>query len=120
MKSWDVVVIGSGAAGFAAAVSACCKGLSVLMLEKAEQFGGTSAISGGAVWLHDTDQARELGKNDSAEAIKTYLQAIVGPENYRAEMIDAFVAQGREALAFLESEGAVKYSLRPLSPITIR
>lgn len=56
------------------------------------------------------------GENDSAEAIKTYLQAIVGPENYRAELIDAFVAQGREALAFLESEGAVKYSLRPLSP----
>jgi NADPH-dependent 2,4-dienoyl-CoA reductase/sulfur reductase-like enzyme len=58
MKSWDVIVIGSGAAGFAAAVTACCKGLSVLMLEKAGQFGGTSAISGGAVWLHDTDQAR--------------------------------------------------------------
>ena len=58
MKSWDVIVIGSGAAGFAAAVTACCKGLSVLMLEKAGQFGGTSAISGGAVWLHDTDGAR--------------------------------------------------------------
>ena len=43
MKSWDVIVIGSGAAGFAAAVTACCKGLSVLMLEKAGQFGGTSS-----------------------------------------------------------------------------
>ncbi|MCS5795410.1 FAD-dependent oxidoreductase [Klebsiella pneumoniae subsp. pneumoniae] len=62
MKSWDVIVIGSGAAGFAAAVTACCKGLSVLMLEKAGHFGGTSAISGGAVWLHDTDQARAEGK----------------------------------------------------------
>ncbi|GHK53773.1 hypothetical protein KPZU09_35090 [Klebsiella pneumoniae] len=61
MKSWDVIVIGSGAAGFAAAVTACCKG-SVLMLEKAGQFGGTSAISGGAVWLHDTDRARAEGK----------------------------------------------------------
>ncbi|STT44030.1 fumarate reductase/succinate dehydrogenase flavoprotein domain-containing protein [Klebsiella pneumoniae] len=70
MKSWDVIVIGSGAAGFAAAVTACCKGLSVLMLEKAGQFGGTSAISGGAVWLHDTDQARAEGKSGSAEAMK--------------------------------------------------
>ncbi len=119
MKSWDVVVIGSGAAGFAAAVSACCKGLSVLMLEKAEQFGGTSAISGGAVWLHDTDQARELGKNDSAEAIKTYLQAIVGPENYRAEMIDAFVAQGREALAFLKAKELLNTVCVLYPPITI-
>ena len=70
MKSWDVIVIGSGAADFAPAVTACCKGLSVLMLEKAGHFGGTSAISGGAVWLHDTDQARAEGKSGSAEAMK--------------------------------------------------
>lgn len=116
MKSWDVIVIGSGAAGFAAAVTACCKGLSVLMLEKAPNFGGTSAISGGAVWINDTDQARRLGKSGSPEAIKTYLRTIIGEANYRPDMVDAFVHAGREALAFLEQEGAVKYSLRPLSP----
>ena len=116
MISWDVIVIGSGAGGFAAAVTACCKGLSVLMLEKAPQFGGTSAISGGAVWINDTDQARAQGKSGAADAIKTYLKTIVGEQNYRPDIVDAFVASGREALAFLEKEGAVKYSLRPLSP----
>lgn len=116
MKSWDVIVIGSGAAGFAAAVTACCKGLSVLMLEKAPHFGGTSAISGGAVWIHDTDQARKQGKSGAPEEIKTYLRTIIGEANYRPELVDAFVCAGREALSFLEQEGAVKYSLRPLSP----
>ncbi|WP_420030089.1 FAD-dependent oxidoreductase [Pluralibacter gergoviae] len=116
MKSWDVIVIGSGAAGFAAAVTACCKGLSVLMLEKAPQFGGTSAISGGAVWINDSDQARAQNKSGSPEAMQTYLQTIIGAENYRPEVVDAFITSGREALAFLEKEGAVKYSLRPLSP----
>lgn len=113
MKSWDVIVIGSGAGGFAAAVTACCKGLSVLMLEKAPQFGGTSAISGGAVWINDTDQARAQGKSGTADAIKTYLKTIIGEQNYRPDIVDAFVTSGREALAFLEQEGAVKYSLRP-------
>ena len=116
MKSWDVIVIGSGAAGFAAAVTACCKGLSVLMLEKAPQFGGTSAISGGAVWIHDSDQARTMTTDDSQQAIKTYLRTIIGEPNYRQDLIEAFISSGREALAFLEKEGAVKYSLRPLSP----
>lgn len=85
MKSWDIIVIGSGAAGFAAAVTACCKGLSVLMLEKAPQFGGTSAISGGAVWIHDSDQARKMAAGGSPQEIETYLRTIIGEPNYRQE-----------------------------------
>jgi hypothetical protein len=49
-------------------------------------------------------------------AIETYLRTIIGEPHYRQDLVDAFVASGREALAFLEKEGAVKYSLRPLSP----
>ncbi len=49
--SFDLVVLGSGAGGFAAAATAARRGLKVLVVEKAERFGGTSAISGGAVWL---------------------------------------------------------------------
>jgi hypothetical protein len=60
------------------------------------------------------------GKSGGAGAIKTYLKTIIGEQNYRPDIVDAFVASGREALAFLEKEGAVKYSLRPSHRITIR
>lgn len=59
--SYDLVVLGSGAGGFATAVTAAYRGLKVLVVEKAGHFGGTSAISGGAVWLYGTDQARVAG-----------------------------------------------------------
>lgn len=114
-QTCDVIVLGSGAAGFAAAVSAACLGLKVLLVEKAATFGGTSAISGGAVWIHDSDQARAAGIQVPAERARTYLKTVIG-RGYRPELVDAFIARGREALAFLESHSELKYSLRPLSP----
>lgn len=113
--TYDVVVIGSGAAGFAAAVTAACRGRSVLMLEKAARFGGTSAISGGAVWIHDSDQARAAGIRIPAEQMRTYLKHVIG-KGYKPELVDAFIERGREALTFLERHSELKYSLRPLSP----
>lgn len=76
--SFDLVVLGSGAGGFAAAATAACQGLKVLVVEKAAHFGGTSAISGGAVWLYGTDQARAAGAKDSPEAMRTYLKHVIG------------------------------------------
>lgn len=75
---YDLIVLGSGAAGFAAATTAACRGLKVLMVEKASTFGGTSAISGGAVWIYGTDQAKAAGAKDSAEAMRSYLQHVIG------------------------------------------
>jgi len=113
--SYDVIVLGSGAAGFAAAVTAACRGLKVLLVEKAATFGGTSAISGGAVWIHDSDQARAAGIHIPAEQMRTYLKGVIG-KGYRPARVDAFIARSREALAFLERHSELKYSLRPLSP----
>ncbi|MDH4559148.1 FAD-dependent oxidoreductase [Pseudomonas sp. BN417] len=113
--TYDLIVLGSGAAGFAAATTAACKGLKVLMVEKAASFGGTSAISGGAVWIHDSDQARSAGIQDSPEAIRTYLRKTIG-SGYNAELVDAFIEHGREALRFLETHTDLAYALRPFSP----
>lgn len=114
-SDYDLIVLGSGAAGFAAAVTASGKGLKVLLVEKARHFGGTSAISGGAVWLHGTDQAREAGVDDSPEAMRSYLRSVIG-RGYQAALVDTFIERGHEALRWLEQHSHLKYSLRPLSP----
>lgn len=113
--TYDVIVLGSGAAGFAAAVTAACRGLKVLLVEKTEAFGGTSAVSGGAIWMHDTDQARAAGHHLPAEQMRLYLKEVIGA-GYKGALVDAFIEQGREALRFLEANSELKYSLRPLSP----
>lgn len=112
---YDLIVLGSGAAGFAAAVTASGKGLKVLMVEKAAQFGGTSAISGGAIWIHASDQARAAAIEDSREAMRHYLRSVIG-RGYRAEQVETFIERGHEALRWLEANSELRYSLRPLSP----
>ncbi|WP_296231143.1 FAD-dependent oxidoreductase [Pseudomonas sp. UBA4617] len=112
---FDLVVLGSGAAGFAAATTAACLGLKVLVVEKAAQFGGTSAISGGAVWLYGTDQARAAGADDSPEAIRSYLRHVIG-DGYDPVLVDAFIEHGHQALRWLEQHSELRYALRPHSP----
>ena len=112
---FDLVVLGSGAGGFATAATAARHGLKVLVVEKAEHFGGTSAISGGAVWIYGSDQARAAGAKDSPEAVRTYLKAIVGA-GYNPALVDAFIDRGHQALRWLEQHTELCYSLRPHSP----
>lgn len=112
---YDLIVLGSGAAGFAAATTAACRGLKVLMVEKASTYGGTSAISGGAIWLYGTDQARAAGVQDSPEAMREYLRHVIGA-GYDAELIDTFIERGHEALRWLQANTELSYSLRPHSP----
>ena len=77
-ETCDVLVVGSGAAGFAAAVTAAADGLHVIMLEKADVFGGSTCYSAGLVWIPDSRQARAAGLQDTAAAALRYLESEAG------------------------------------------
>ena len=114
-SAYDVIVVGTGAGAFAAAVTAAIAGLDVLMLERAGEIGGTSAQSGGAIWIPLSRQAVAGGYTDSAEDVRAYLRRLMG-NHYDAAMIDAFLARAPEALAFFEDNTDIRYAVRPLSP----
>lgn len=92
----DILVAGSGAAGLTAALTAASSGLSVLVVESAGRWGGTSSISGGRVWLPPG-----AGADDSEEAAIEYLTAVFG--NDHLAMIEAFVEGARPMSRFVES-----------------
>lgn len=75
----DVLVAGSGAAGFAAAIAAADAGRSVLVAESTERWGGTTMRSGGGLWPPNSPLMRELGIADSREEALAYLEASIGP-----------------------------------------
>ncbi|OLT19524.1 fumarate reductase [Ornithinimicrobium sp. CNJ-824] len=91
--SYDVVVVGSGAAAFATAIGAADRGLTVLMLESTDKWGGSTAMSGGGLWMPDNPLMRRDGAGDSREEALTYLEATVGDEGRATsrERKEAFV-----------------------------
>ena len=72
---FDVVVVGSGAGGMVAAIRAHDQGLSALVVEKTDKFGGTSAMSGGGIWVPNTPQSKKAGFKDSPEEAFEYVKA---------------------------------------------
>jgi succinate dehydrogenase/fumarate reductase flavoprotein subunit len=106
----DVLVIGSGAGGLAAAVAAAVQGLDVLVIEKEPYLGGTTAQSGGWLWVPCSPLARRAGINDTPEKATTYLQHETGGR-YDDARTDAFLATGPEMIDFFERETAVRFFL---------
>ena len=70
----DLVVVGAGAGGLSTAITAKKKGLNVIVLEKDQVFGGTTAFSGGVLWIPGNHHAKQTGIQDSREAALTYLK----------------------------------------------
>lgn len=108
----DVLVAGSGAGGLAAAVTARKLGLDVIIAEKAAVYGGTTARSGGWLWIPGNPLARQAGITDQAEAARRYLAHEAG-NFFDAARVDAFLAAGPEMVAFFQRETAVKFVLGP-------
>ncbi|MFZ3118153.1 MAG: FAD-dependent oxidoreductase, partial [Variovorax sp.] len=75
---YDLIVVGSGAAGLACAITARKRGLDVAVLEKEPVFGGTTALSGGVLWIPLSHHGRKQNPDDSVEAVRTYMQAETG------------------------------------------
>ncbi len=106
--NWDVIVVGSGAAGMAAAVRAAKGGLKVLVLEKADCFGGTTSVSGGGIWIPGSPQAKAEGLNDSPEIARGYILKAIG-ETARTELIDAYLDNGPEMVSWFEANSEVVF-----------
>lgn len=91
MNEYDVIVVGSGAAGMTAALTAAHHGLSAVLIEKAPHFGGSTARSGGGVWLPNNDVLLSEGVPDTPEGARAYLAHITGDgvsDELRAAFLD--------------------------------
>lgn len=105
---YDVIVVGSGAAGMTAALSAAHRGLKVLVLEKAAHFGGSTARSGGGVWIPGNHALRAAGIEEPPERAHEYLESIVG-DVVPAELRSAFLDRGPEVLSFVCDKSPLRF-----------
>ena len=94
----DVVVAGSGAAGLTAALTAAHLGLSVLVIEKAGHFGGSTARSGGGIWAPGNTVLRDARVADTPEQARAYLEYVA--EGVPAGRREALLEHGPDMLAW--------------------
>jgi len=111
-KQTDVIVVGTGAAGLSAALAANVAGARVLVLEKADVIGGTTAMSGGCIWVPGHHYMAGMGLSDSREVALEYIRA-VSPEgwhNTEEPLWAAFVEHAPAMLKFLEAHTPTRFT----------
>ena len=104
----DLLVIGSGAGGLSAAVTAAHLGLSVVVIEKEPVLGGTTAWSGGWMWIPRNPLAVQAGIVEDLGPVRTYLRHILGAQ-YEPRRIESFLAHGPEMVRFHLEHTALRF-----------
>lgn len=104
----DLLVIGSGAGGLSAAVTAAARGLDVIVIEKEAVVGGTSAWSGGWLWIPRNPLAIEAGIREERDAVETYLRHELGA-SYDPVRVGAFLDHGPAMVEFFRRETAIEW-----------
>lgn len=112
---YDLIVVGSGAGAMTAAVVAADQGLSVLVVEKAAQYGGTSALSGGGIWIPNNHYFKAIGGKDSEELAWTYLKAAVG-DRVDENRLRTYLDKAPEMISWLEQHSRVRYAVADKYP----
>ncbi len=106
----DVLVVGTGNGGLTAAVCNWEMGSKdVLIIEKQDKVGGTSAMSGGGIWIPNSHYAQEAGAEDSLDDAKRYLMNTLFGEDVPEDMIDTYLEKSPEMLKFLHDRTDVRY-----------
>ena len=114
----DLVVIGAGAAGMTAALTAAVEGLNVLLCEKADQLGGTTATSAGTIWIPGSTHSVRAGVPDTVERARTYLDSVIGQREDRTlhGLREAFLTSAACAIDYLEQHGDLAFTAAAMHP----
>ena len=110
----DVVVVGTGGAALTAATLAHDGGAEVLVVEKEPMLGGTTAVSGGGVWLPGNHVMRAAGVEDSREEALAYVRRVCGGREPDPELLEVYVDTAPEVLRYLEDHTPLTTHIQPL------
>ena len=111
-KEVDVLVVGSGAGGLLSALVAAKNNADVLIVEKDQLWGGTSATSGGGIWIPGSDQARASGFEDNLDDAFTYVRGL-SKDNVPDENIRAYVNNAAPMLRWVTENTQIRYIAAP-------
>jgi succinate dehydrogenase/fumarate reductase flavoprotein subunit len=104
----DVLVVGSGAGGLSAAVTAAYHGLKVVVVEKADVCGGATSWSGGWAWTPGNPLAKAAGVNEDRELFRTYLRHQLG-RNYQEDRVEAFLEAVPHMVGFFQDKTSLQF-----------